>query len=415
MNATRAFLRDNATWLAAGFLLTLTSSFGQTFFISIFAGEIRDAFGLSHGDWGAIYSMGTLASAITMIWAGTLTDRYRVRELIRVVLPVFALACLAMAAAPGAWALPFVIFALRLAGQGMTIHIAIVAMGRWFVATRGKALSVASLGITLGESVIPLSFVALLAVTGWRSLWMLAAGLILAVVPVLLSLLRLERTPQADIDASPAVGMEGRHWSRAEVLRHWLFWLVLPLVLAPSIFVTALFFHQVHLAEIKGIAHLALVALFPVYTACAVATMVASGVALDRLGTTRLLPFLLPPIAGGLLLLSLSQSLAGVALGMALVGMTTGANSTLPNAFWAEFFGTRHLGSIKAMATSAMVFGSAIGPVVTGVAIDAGLGFDTQLGLMAVYCLVATAMAAFGLRRAGRLLSPAGKIDVVGT
>ncbi|MFD0982235.1 MFS transporter [Tropicimonas aquimaris] len=414
MTSTLTFLRENTAWLAAGFLLTLTSSFGQTFFISIFAGEIRGAFGLSHGDWGAIYSAGTLVSGITMIWAGTLTDRFRVRELIQVVLPFFALACLAMAVAPGAWALPFVIFALRLAGQGMTTHIAIVAMGRWFVATRGRALSVASLGITLGESLMPLSFVALLGVAGWRSLWLLAALLILCVVPVLLSLLRLERTPQADLDASPSVGMEGRAWQRGEVLRHWLFWLILPLVLAPPFFVTSLFFQQVLLAEIKGIAHLSLVALFPVFTVCAVTTMMVSGVALDRLGTFRLLTFLLLPMACGLLTLSLAHSLPGMALGMALVGMTSGANATLPNAFWAEAYGTRYLGSIKAMATSAMVFGSAIGPVVTGVAVDAGIGFETQLQMMAGYCLIAMLLAAIGLRRAGRLLAPAGEVDVVG-
>ncbi|WP_068116150.1 MFS transporter [Tropicimonas marinistellae] len=407
------FLRQNATWLAAGFFLTLTSSFGQTFFISIFAGEIRAAFGLSHGAWGAIYSAGTLASAIVMVWAGTLTDRFRVRELVLVVLPFFAAACLAMAAVPGAWALPVVIFALRLAGQGMTIHIAIVAMGRWFVASRGKALSVATLGVTLGESLAPIGFVALLGVFSWRSLWGLAALLILMVVPLLLSLLRHERTPQADIEASSAVGMDGRQWDRRSVLRNGVFWCVLPLMLAPATFVTALFFHQVHLAEIKQISHLTLVAMFPVYTACAVATMVVSGIALDWLGTARLLPFLLLPISVGFLVLAGAGGATGIALGMAAVGMTSGANSTLPNAFWAEFYGTRHLGSIKAMASAVLVFGSAVGPVVTGLAIDAGFEFDSQMKFIAIYCLAATVLAAVALRQGARRLAPTGEVDVI--
>jgi MFS family permease len=409
------FIRDNAAWLAAGFLLTLSSSFGQTFFISIFAGEIRAAFGLSHGLWGAVYSVGTLASAIVMVWAGTLTDRFRVRELILVVLPFFAAACLAMAAVPGAWALPFVIFALRLAGQGMTTHTAIVAMSRWFVANRGKALSVASLGVTLGESLMPLAFVALLAVAGWRSLWVLAAVLILATLPILQSLLRWERTPQADLASNPAAGMHGVHWTRGQVLRNWVFWSVMPLILGPSTFVTVLFFHQVHLAEIKDISHLSLVALFPVYTASAVAAMVVSGVALDRWGTGRMLPFLVLPLAVGFIVLSRSEGLLGIGVGMAVVGITSGANSTLPNAFWAEFYGTRHMGGIKAMAQAMLVFGTAVGPVATGIAIDAGLGFETQMLWIAIYCLAAAALAAGALRRAARMLAPAGKIDVVGT
>ena len=75
------FLRDNAPFLAAGALLSFGSSFGQTFFISIFAGEIRAEFGLSHGAWGGIYTLGTTFSALVMIWAGGLTDRFRARRL----------------------------------------------------------------------------------------------------------------------------------------------------------------------------------------------------------------------------------------------------------------------------------------------------------------------------------------------
>ena len=61
------FLSDNARFLTVGIILMLTSSYGQTFFISIFAGEIRTDYGLSHGEWGGIYSAGTFASAIVMI------------------------------------------------------------------------------------------------------------------------------------------------------------------------------------------------------------------------------------------------------------------------------------------------------------------------------------------------------------
>lgn len=413
MNGLIRFLRENFAWLAAGFLLTFTSSYGQTFFISVFAGEIRAEFGLSHGQWGAVYSLGTLASAAVMIWAGALTDRFRVRALALAILPFFAAACLAMAAAPGAWALPLVIFALRFAGQGMTIHIAMVAMGRWFVATRGKALSVARLGVTLGESLLPILFVALLASVAWRGLWVLAAIMILLVLPILLLLLRHERTPQADITLNPAPGMDGRHWTRRDMLHHWLFWCVLPMVLGPATFNTALFFHQVHVADLKGISHLAFVALFPIFTTTSIAGMVLSGVAVDRFGTARLLPVAQLPMAAGFLTLGATDSLPSAALGMAMIGLSAGAAGTLIAAFWAEFYGTRHLGSIKAMGSAAMVFGSAIGPVLTGQLIDIGVGFETQMMLIAVYFLLASALVTAAMRRAAPQLPPAREVDVI--
>ena len=105
------FLRRNAPFLAVGVLLTFCSSFGQTFFISVFAGSIRADFGLTNGDWGLLYSIGTTASAAVMIWTGILTDRFRVRILGPVTLALLALACLSMWAAQGWWSLAFTIFA----------------------------------------------------------------------------------------------------------------------------------------------------------------------------------------------------------------------------------------------------------------------------------------------------------------
>ena len=140
MSPLRRYLSDNASFLAAGALLTFLSSFGQTFFISVFAGEIRAKFGLGHGEWGRIYSLGTTASAIVMIWAGALTDRIRVRVLGPVVLTGLALACLSMAVNPVIWALPLVIFALRFFGCAPIGHV-MVSFGSDAVPPFGVASS----------------------------------------------------------------------------------------------------------------------------------------------------------------------------------------------------------------------------------------------------------------------------------
>ena len=65
------FLRTNASWLAAGVLLSFTSCFGQTFVISVLAGHIRTDFGLSNSGWALVYMLGTLGSAGVMLWAGS--------------------------------------------------------------------------------------------------------------------------------------------------------------------------------------------------------------------------------------------------------------------------------------------------------------------------------------------------------
>ena len=92
------FIRDNARWLGAGVLMTLSSSFGQTYFIALSAAHIQATFGLTHGGWGTIYTVGTLMSAITLAQVGRLADRFKVRSLALITIAAFALFCLAMAA-----------------------------------------------------------------------------------------------------------------------------------------------------------------------------------------------------------------------------------------------------------------------------------------------------------------------------
>lgn len=399
------FLINNSRWLAAGALLTLMSGFGQTFFISIFAGEIRSTFNLSHGDWGAIYGFGTFASAIVMVWAGGLTDIMRVRQLGPIVLAALAASCLFMAFNPWVALLPVVIFCLRLTGQGMSTHIANVAMSRWFVINRGKALSVANLGFSLGESAFPLLLVTALAYFAWQGIWVIAALIALISIPALIWLLRQERSPQSMAQEGQSKGMHGRHWTRKQTLTHPLFWFMMPALLGQSAFNTVFFFLQVHFAEIKGWEHIQLVAMFPIYTMVAIGSMVMSGILLDRLGTVRLIPYFQLPMIIAFLLFAFGNTLFTALLGFVFLGITSGANSTLPNAFWAEFFGTKHLGSIKAAATAAIVLGSAIGPAVTGILLDLDVPLEVQYVWISSFFAFSSLMMWVGISRAHKFLN----------
>lgn len=377
--STLAFIHNNAPFLATGALLSFLSSFGQTFFISIFGGEIRAEFGLNNGDWGLIYMVGTGLSAIVMVFAGSLADMFRVRILGVMVIALLALACLAMAFNPWAAALPIVIFALRFTGQGMTSHVATVAMVRWFVAARGRALAVATMGFMAAEALMPISFVWLKQHFEWQHLWVAAALFCFACMPLLHRLLRLERTPQSAVANSAMVGMNGQHWTRAQAFRHPLFWSLTPAMMFFPAFGTAFWFHQVHFAALKGWDHLALVAVFPLGTLTFGLFTVIYGWAIDRFGAARLLPIYLIPLVLAFALHAFAPGIAWTAAGVVLMGMAGGGQATIPNAVWAEFYGTQHIGAIKSAVAAVMVLGSAIGPGLTGWLIDAGIGFETQL------------------------------------
>ena len=391
------FLRRNWRFLLAGFILALTSSYGQTFFISVFAGEIMEAFDLTDGQWGLTYTVGTTVSALVMVQAGVLTDRFRVRVLTHFVMAGLACACLVMASAPAAWVLIPSVFLLRFFGQGMLPHLSAVAMARWFTTNRGKALATASMGFAAGQAVLPLIFVALLTTLDWRMLWVLAAGIVLLTIPVMIPLLRLERTPQSMAQQDQSAGMDGVHWTRRAMLSHRLFWLMVPALLGPPAWGTALFFQQVHLTEVKGWPLVSFVALFPLLTVTVVGSTFATGWLVDRLGTGRLIPFYLLPFAAGFAVIALAPSIPVAAIGLMLVGLGQGQQGTLIAAFWAEFYGTRHLGAIKAVGAAVMVFASAVGPGITGVLIDAGIYFPQQMLWLVGYFLLAAGAATIGV------------------
>ncbi len=397
------FIRENTPFLATGVLLSLLSCFGQTFFIAIFGAEIREAFDLSNGDWGVIYMIGTGASAVTMVWAGGLADRFRVRTLGIVVTAALALACVAMAINTSAAMLVFVIFALRFLGQGMLAHVSVVAMTRWFIATRGRALAIAGFGFMAGEATLPLLMVWLKSMFDWRDLWIAFALICLLMGGALYRLLRLERTPQSVAAENTAVGLQGKHWTRNEAVRHPLFWLMVPAVVFFSAFGTVFWFQQVNFAEAKGWSHLSLVAVFPLGTMMLAISSIIYGWAIDRFGAIRLLPFYVLPYIAAFVLHWASGSLVVTALAVILMGLAGGGHGTLIAACWAEFYGTRNIGSIKAAAAALMVLGSALGPGISGVLLDAGIGIEVQMLGYAGCFVFAAIMQTAAARMAQRL------------
>ncbi|MEM9575632.1 MAG: MFS transporter [Pseudomonadota bacterium] len=393
------FLVENRLFLLGGFVLSFTSSYGQTFFIALFAGEIMAAFGLTDGQWGGLYTLGTTVSAITMIWAGVLTDRYRVRLLSFWIMSLLALACLAMAVVQHWVLLVVVLYFLRLLGQGMMSEIAYIAMARWFVAARGRAISIASMGFATGQAILPIIFVGLLTLLDWRWLWAVAALCILATIPVIQRLLRQERTPQSLAEESSSLGMGGRHWSRIDMLRHPLFYLLVPLMLGPPAWGTALFFQQVHLTETKGWSLVSYVSLMPIFTLSMIATTFVAGWAVDRFGVKWVVPFQLIPFAIAFVLLSYAETIFTAGIALTVFGIGQAMHSTAITAFWAVFYGTRHLGAIKAAAAALMVFGSAIGPGITGAFIDYGIDFTGQMIPIAAFFLFGSVLAGAGILR----------------
>ncbi|OOY26499.1 MAG: MFS transporter [Rhodobacteraceae bacterium] len=387
------FLRDNARWLAAGFLLTLFSSFGQTFFIGLSGNEIRASFGLSGGAFGALYMLATLASASTLPFLGRTLDLMPGWKVVRFTIPLLALACIGITLAPNLVVLTLAIYMLRLFGQGMMTEIAFTEIGRWFIASRGKAMSLIVPGQPFGSAVLPVIVVLVDQSSGtWHLAWWLSAGLLVVIaLPLVVTLMKVERVPLA-AEAQSSTASTARDWTRAEVIRDPVFYMLLAGLLAPPFIATVIFFHQGYLTELRGYSDLAFAAAFPVMSVATVGFGFVCGGLIDRFGALRLLPFVLIPLALASLSVAAVTPVWGVYAFMALLGVSNGFTGTLMGALWPEVYGVKNLGGIRALVVAAMVLSTAVGPGITGVLIDMGVDLPTQMFGMATWCVIAAAV-----------------------
>ena len=383
-----SFLAENRRWLATGILLALGACLGHTWFIALFAGEIRAEFGLSDGQWGLIYTAATLSSAALLFGRGGWADTVPLSRLAPMVAIAFAGAAVLMALGQTIWTLGIAVFLFRFCGQGMFSHIQQTAMARWFITTRGRAMAIANLGYTTVQILLPLPAVLLMGWIGWRMSWLVVAAILLMfILPLLVVLLRQDRAPQGSTGGMiGAPGLGGQHWRRREALRHWLFWALVPLMLTPGYVGTVVFFHQVHVAEIKGWTLIAMAPAYPAWALSEVAAAFVAGWAADRFGPARLLPLTVLPMGVGIALIGMGETPLAWITGIGLIGVTQGMTNTIWGTLLPATYGTNHIGSVRAVAAAVLVVSTALGPGMGGVIIDAGISVPQQAGAMALWC-----------------------------
>ncbi|MFW6348137.1 MAG: MFS transporter [Cyclonatronaceae bacterium] len=311
MNFLR-FIKANAVLLFFGVLMTFLSGFGQTFLFSLFLPQFQETFSMTSGSFGTFYSVITLASAVLLPWSGALIDRFSLRSYALCVAVMIGASALLISVSHSLIPLFIGMLGVRHGGQGLMSHTSQTTMARYFDHVRGKALSISSLGHPLGEALIPVSIAFLIGLAGWRMSWtaiglfVLAAGLVL--IPLLLKNAKAVEDTAAGAGATGPQNQLGktaaRSWTRAQMLRDARFYFVIPAGLASPFLMTGFFLYQVPLAEFKGWSVEWMASCFIGFAAAKTSFSLFSGPVIDRFSAQRVYPFMLIPLAIGLLVLA---------------------------------------------------------------------------------------------------------------
>ena len=378
--------------LSLGLFLIFSSSVGQTFFISLFSGEIRNAFNLSHGMFGILYSVATLTSATLFFWLGKLTDQFNLTVLGLITLGILSGFSFLLSSAETLLILFLSLLGLRLFGQSMISHIAVTAMARWFSKKRGRALSVALMGHPIGEALLPSLITFFLFQYTWREIWVgIGTCIIIIFLPLVYWLGRHIKLNKYDSYNSKQTKSKKNlivSWNRSQVLKDLRFYQVLPGLLASPFIVTGVFFHQIHLIETKSWSITLLASSYPFFALSVIGVTFGAGWIIDRFGTVHLLRFFLLPLAFGLLLIVATDKAFAIPIFMILMGASAGSATIIISTLWVELYGINYLGSIRSMFFSMVVLATSISPALIGLLLDTGVTLEIQFIIFTIYIFI---------------------------
>ncbi len=376
-----------------GFIFTFFSCFGQSFFIGLFNSSIRETLSITHGQFGTIYASATLFSSLLLIWIGKKIDDVNVIKFAIFVTILLSFSSFFFSKTSSVAFLFVAIFLMRFSGQGLMSHTASTTISRYFTKSRGKALSIIWFGLSSAEFIMPVLIVYLLTLIVWQNLWVIFSLIVLICLPlasyILVKDVKLDTRESTQNEKLKEDNI--KNWKRIEVLGDYRFYIVSLNMLAMPWIATGVFVYQSFVTNSKGWGEYTIAQSFMSYSIFSVITLIVAGYLIDKFTSRKLLIYMNIPLFLGTLVIIYFDAQLTAFLFLGLVGISNGLANLLGSSTWAEIYGVKYIGSIKALTTALMVFATAFGTALFGFFIDAGFSIEkiAFIAAIAIACSIA--------------------------
>jgi len=382
-------LSINKKVIIFGFIFTFFSSFGQSFFLGLFNAPIRNELGITHGEFGNIYATATIFSSLLLIWVGKKIDEYQIIYYSFFVIILLFFSSLFFSFINSIIFLSIGIFLMRFSGQGLMSHTSTTTISRFFERSRGKALSTIWFGLSSAEFVLPVLVTYLFVVYSWRSVWQGIAIIIIIFLPlVVLNTIKKIKLESREKDLSPKKNFKIKSWRRTEVIKDYRFYIVSLNMLAMPWIATGVFVYQSFISDSKMWNIYTIPKAFMVYSIASIITLFFSGLLVDKFTSRKLIPIMNIPLLIAMFVLFYYQHEISAFIFLGLVGISNGLANVLGSSTWAEIYGVKFIGSIKALTTAFMVFSTAFGTAVFGLMIDNGFSIENIAFVSGFYIVI---------------------------
>ncbi len=372
-----------------GFIFTFFSSFGQSFFLGLFNAPIRNELGITHGQFGNLYATATICSSLLLIWVGKKIDDYKLIHYSLFVIILLFLSSLFFSFINSIYFLAIGIFLMRFSGQGLMSHTSATAITRFFEKSRGKALSTIWFGLSSAEFILPVLVTYLFIIYSWRTVWLGIAVLVILFLPLVI----LNTIKSIDLDSredqeTNLKKIKVKNWKRKEVIKDYRFYIVSLNMLAMPWIATGIFVYQSYITDSKLWSTYTIPKAFMVYSIASIITLFSSGFLVDKFTSRKLIPIMNIPLLFAMVILFYFQNEIFAYFFLGLIGISNGLANVLGSSTWAEIYGVKYIGSIRALTVASMVFATAFGTAVFGILIDNGFGIEEIAFLCGAYIVI---------------------------
>ncbi len=372
-----------------GFIFTFFSSFGQSFFLGLFNAPIRDELGISHGQFGNIYASATIFSSLLLVWVGKKIDEYHIIYYSFFVILLLFFSSLLFSFINNIYFLALGIFLMRFAGQGLMSHTATTTVSRFFNQTRGKALSIIWFGLSSAEFILPIFVTYLFLIYSWRTVWHGIAVLIILFLPLIIfNTIRTIKLESREKERRPQKSFIIKSWRRRDVIKDFRFYVVSLNMLAMPWIATGVFVYQSFISNSKMWNIYTIPKGFMIYSVASIVTLFFSGFLVDKFTSRKLIPLMNIPLLIAMFVLLYYQNEISAYIFLGFIGISNGLANVLGSSTWAEIYGVKFIGSIKALTTAFMVFSTAFGTAVFGIMIDNGFSIEDIALISIIYIII---------------------------
>ncbi len=382
-------LTINKKVIIFGFIFTFFSSFGQSFFLGLFNAPIRNELDISHGQFGSIYASATICSSLLLVWVGKKIDDYKLLYYSFFVVILLSISSLLFSFINSIFFLAIGIFLMRFSGQGLMSHTSTTAISRFFNKSRGKALSTIWFGLSTAEFILPVFTTYLILLYSWRSVWHGIAVLTAIFLPIVIY--KCIKTIDLDSREGDSLGVikdKIKDWKRIEVIKDYRFYIISLNLLAGPWIITGIFIYQSFISDSKLWNSYAIPKAFMFYSITSILSLILSGFLVDKFTSRKLIPIVNIPLLFSMATLILFEEELSAIFFLGLIGISNGLANVLGSSTWAEIYGVKHIGSIKALTTALMVFSTAFGTALFGILIDQGFTIEKIAFISGVYIVI---------------------------